>query len=130
MTGRLARRIPSFGQIALFLMGLALIYLLVDFGQQIDVLKQRRAELDRLGQRITGAEAEQEKLIESKSLAESDQATEQWAREKGWAKSDEIPVVVVAPVARPSLTETREPEEQAGPSTYREAWWELFFGKR
>jgi hypothetical protein len=59
----------------------------------------------------------------------SDDAAEAWARENGWARPDEVLVVVLAPEGETEANSETSPAEDAGPATSRDSWWDLFFGR-
>ena len=130
MTERLARRIPSIGQILLILMGIILLYSLADFGRQIGVLQQQRRELRRVDQKISVAQQEQATLEKDLAYVQSDAAAEEWARGNGLAKEGEVPVVVIAPAGEATQPRQERPAQGLTPDAYRETWWELFFGNR
>ena len=128
MTNRSAHKTLPFGQILIIMAVIAAIYLLVGFGQQIQVSNERREELETLRQQIAVAEEAQAKLEKQLEYVQSEEAVEAWARENGFAKPGEVPVVVVAPPGDASPQSDEGSEMIPGPSSFREAWWSLFFG--
>jgi cell division protein FtsB len=110
------------------LMGIALLYLGWGFVRQAGVSHQRREELRRLEQEIEAAQQEAASLQEQLGSAQSPEAAEAWARENGWAKEDEVSIVVVAPTARSLPGGAQALPEDNTPGPKREAWWNLFFG--
>jgi cell division protein FtsB len=121
--GRVRNSLPLV-RILLILMGVLALYLLANFVRQVAISQQRRSELSELEQAI--ADAEQEAL----TYAQSDAAVEEWARTIGWARPDEVSVVVVAPSASTSTGEEGRSQGGGGLALPRDAWWELFFGTR
>jgi hypothetical protein len=119
-----------FNQILLILMGVLLLYLVVDFGRQVGVSYQRREELRQLDQKILAAEQESFELDRQWQYINSPDAAEAWARANGWTRQDEVLVVFVGP--SPESAEEELGGEQAGTDfhTPRDAWWDLFFGTR
>jgi cell division protein FtsB len=117
-------------RILLVLMGVLAIYLLANFVRQVAISQQRRSELSELEQAIADAQEERAELEEALTYAQSDAAVDEWARKIGWARPDEVSVVVIAPAASTSPGEEGSPEGGGGPALPRDAWWDLFFGTR
>jgi hypothetical protein len=127
MHDRITHRLLPIHQVLLIPAGLLLLYELVTFGQQIRLSQQRRQELEHLEQKITLTQQEQVRLQELRDYAQSDKAAEEWARENGMAKPGEVPVILVAPTADPTLKSEQEPPSTL-PQGPRDTWWDLFFG--
>ena len=130
MTDRLVRKTLPFSQILLILVGILLLYLLVDFGRQVGVSRQRREELRQLEHELSIAQQRQAELKRTLEYAQSDAAVEEWARKNGLAKIGEVPVVLIAPPADASSQALRVFDGDTRPLSPREAWWDLFFGTR
>ena len=128
MIGKETRRTPLASQFFLILMGIVLLYLVVSFGRQVAVSYQRGQELAQIREKVNLAKEQNQELHSNLDYALSDPAAEAWAREQGWAKTDEVPVIVVAPST--AKTPSSESPAQESPDSYRQAWWELFFGTR
>jgi hypothetical protein len=111
-------------------MGIVILYLGASFARQATISHQRREELRELEAEIAATETENVDLQERLEYAQSPAAAEEWARENGWAKEDEVSVVVVAPSVQSSPSDTHGTTEEPKPSSNREAWWDLFFGER
>ena len=94
----------------------------------MQVSNQRRAELESLRQQIAAAEEQQTRLKEQLEYVQSGEAVDAWARQNGFAKPGEVPVVVVAPPGDASPRADEGSEEPVAPSSFRETWWNLFFG--
>ncbi len=124
------RRLIPLNQILLILMGILVVYLMVDFGRQVGVSHQRRLELDQIEQQIEAALAEKSELEDQLAWAASPEAVEAWARRNGLTRENEVLVVFLgepsglpdqaSPLARPKTPAT----------STRAAWWDLFFGTR
>jgi cell division protein FtsB len=127
--GRSHRALPI-NQVLLLLIGLLLAYLVVDFGWQVVSSYQRQEELGRIERAIESAQDETRQLEARLNYAESAQAADAWAREQGWAKPDEVPVLVIAPSAGSSSTTDGSAQTNSDLFSHREAWWDLFFGER
>jgi cell division protein FtsB len=128
MTNRLAHKSLPFGQILIILAVVVAIYLLVDFGQQVQVSNERREELERLQQKIAAAEEQQVRLEEQLEYVQSGELVDAWARQNGLAKPGEVPVVVVAPPGDATAPIEKGLEGSLASGSAREAWWNLFFG--
>jgi cell division protein FtsB len=127
---RKALRFFSLGNFLLLATVSLVIYMGSSFVQQIGTHMQRQDELDQLEQRLEAAQQEEIMLQEELQYLQSDEAAEAWARENGWAKSDEVSVVVVAPPADLSPQEGNDLEDVDTPPSVPEVWWDLFFGER
>lgn len=130
MSNNNARRTLPFRQVLLILMGIVILYLAAGFVRQARISYQRNQELGQIEQEITKTEAEIAELDEVLVYVESPEATDRWARENGMAKEGEVSAVVNAPDSGSSPEVGQEPGEGALPGTNREAWWDLFFGRR
>jgi len=128
MIGKEVRRTPFISQLLLILMGTVLLYLVVNFGRQVAISYQRGQELQQIQERVALAEERNQELRNHLEYVKSDSATEAWARDQGWAKAGEVPVIIVAPSTAESPAIELPPQEL--PASYRKAWWELFFGTR
>jgi hypothetical protein len=130
MTNRLAHRSLPLGQILIVIAVAVAIYLLVDFGQQVQISNERREELERIQQQIAAAEEQQARLEEQLVYVQSGEIVEAWARQNGFAKPGEVPVVVVAPHGESDPVIEQDTEAPVRPGSFRETWWSLFFGNR
>jgi len=128
MIGKESHRIPFISQLLLILMGTILLYLVANFGRQVAVSYQQRQELSQIQEKVKLAKAQNQELRNYLDYANSNSAVEAWAREQGWAKTGEVPVIVIAPAAAEAPAIESAPQES--PASYRQAWWELFFGTR
>ena len=124
------RRVLSFRLFPLVIMGIVILYLGASFARQASISHQRRQELRELETEITETKTENVDLQDGLEYMQSTEATEEWARKNGWAKQDEVSVVVVAPSADLPNNDTRGTLEGPKPSPNRELWWDLFFGER
>ena len=115
-------------QVILILMATVLLYLVANFGRQVAVSYQQGQELAQIQEKVRLAEEQNQQLHDYQGYVNSASAVEAWAREQGWAKAGEVPVVVVSPPAAKALA--IESPSQESPASYRQAWWELFFGTR
>ena len=127
---RKALRLFSLGNFLLIATILLILYMGSSFVHQINTYLQRRDESDQMKQRLEAAHQEEVLLQEELEYVQSAEAAEAWARENGWAKADEVAVVVVAPPAGLADQESNDLETVAPPRSPPELWWDLFFGER
>jgi hypothetical protein len=128
MIGKESRRASFVNQILLILIGTLLLYLVVNFGRQVAVSYQRHQELGLVQSQVSVAQSRTQELQEYLDYALSDGAAEAWARQQGWAKPGEVPVLIVSPsTAQPAVTQD-QPIQPESSASYQESWWELFFG--
>ena len=123
---RLRIGFPS-NQIVLILMGILVIYLAADFGRQVIVSQQKKDGLSQVQAQIAASQEHQAALNAQLEYSQSDAAAEAWAREQGWVKAGEVPVVIVAPGALPG-SEAQPDDNGSGSGTILKEWWNLFFG--
>lgn len=130
MTASKERKASLISQIALLLMAILFLYLIVDFGRQVGVSRQRQEELRLLEAEIQAEKAEIANLEEDLEFASSPEAVEAWARRRGMTRPGERLVVFFGG----SLGEPSEQEQPpSGPprsDSPREEWLDLFFGTR
>jgi hypothetical protein len=126
--GGLRRAVP-YRLILSVLMGVVILYLVGNFVVQAGVRLDLRDKLHRVEREIAATEKTNDGLRARLDYVLSDDAAEAWARENGWAKPDEVLVVVLAPEGEAAPSTDISPEEDAGPATSRDSWWDLFFGE-
>jgi cell division protein FtsB len=130
MTGGRVRRALPISQFLLLVMGLLIVFLVVDFGRQVASSYERQADLEQVEREIQAARQQTQQLEARLIYARSSQAAEAWAREQGWAAPDEVPIVIVAPPEAPPSDTGASAEGDTALLSYREAWWAYFFGER
>jgi len=117
---------PS-NQIMLILMAILIVYLAADFGRQVIVSQQQKTELGQVQAQIAASVEHRTALEAQLEYSRSDAAAEAWAREQGWVKANEVPVVIVAPDTAPAV-ETQPNGAGSVSETILQEWWNLFFG--
>ena len=117
-------------QIVLALMGILVLYLAVDFGRQIIVSQQRRNELREVRAQIDNSLARQVELKKRLEYGQSDAAAEAWARDQGWVKENEVPVVIVSPAGAGESATQGSTASSAVSDSVLDKWLELFFGNQ
>lgn len=124
------RNLLPIRSILFVLMILVIGYLGFGFARQAVASQQRRQALRQIEQQVAVAQKEAVWLEERLGYMQSPEAAEEWARENGWVKEEEVAVVLVAPdtvkapVPGPGI---RDQAYAAGSN--REAWWDLFLGE-
>jgi hypothetical protein len=111
-------------------MAAVLLYLAISFIMQTGVSLDLEDKVQRLDQNITAAERANAELEKRLEYVSSDDAAEEWARQNGWARSDEVLVVVLAPEAGDSPGDRLQQDQEVRPVSNRDTWWNLFFGER
>ena len=130
MTDGRTRRAFPYRLILSLLMAVVLVYLAVSFVMQTGVSFDLEDKVQRLDQDITAAERANAELEKRLDYVSSDDAAEEWARQNGWARSDEVLVVVLAPEAGDSPGDRLQQDQEVRPVSNRDTWWDLFFGER
>ncbi len=125
-----ASRAPFINQIVLLAMTVLILYLVVDFGRQVVRSRQRHDDLRLVDERIATILEDEERLQQHLEWAMSPEAAEAYAREHGWAKEGEVPVVIVPGAATPVPIAEPPPLAELPAGSPRDAWLDLFFGER
>lgn len=112
------------------LMGAVILYLVINLVAQAGVRLELRERLGQVEQQIVVAEQENSVLADRLEYLASNDAAEEWARDNGWAREDEVLVVVLAPDAANIPGDQAQPAGQVTPVSTRASWWNLFFGER
>ena len=129
MTDGNFRRAFPYRLIISSLMGVVILYLAGSFVMQTGASLDLRDKLRRIEQEITAAEKANSELEARLDYVSSDDAAEEWARENGWARSDEVLVVVLAPESEASPGDEPRQEGAVRPTSNRDSWWDVFFGE-
>jgi cell division protein FtsL len=129
MTDGKIRNTFTFRWILSIFMGAVILYLAVSFVMQTGASLELRERRHRIEQEIAAAEKTNVELEAQLQYVSSDDAAEEWARENGWARQEEVLVVVLAPEAENSLQDEGQQEQQLNPISVRDSWWALFFGE-
>lgn len=130
MTASKVRKASPISQLALLLMAILFMYLIVDFGRQVGVSRQRREELRLLEVEVQAETAEIQKLEADLVLASSPEAVEAWARRRGMTRPGERLVVFFGgSLGEPAELE-KTPTNRATIDSPRDEWLDLFFGTR
>ena len=129
MTDGNFRRAFPYRLILSSLMGVVLLYLAVSFVMQTGVSLDLQDKLRRIEQEIAAAEKANSELETRLGYVASDDAAEEWARENGWARPDEVLVVVLAPESQALPGDELRQEDAVRPTSNRDSWWDLFLGE-
>lgn len=121
------RRIPLLNHLLVVLITALVVYLVVDFGKQVADSNAHDDELQEAEAAVAAASEETARLEAEYARALSSDAVEQFGRDMGYARDNEVPVVVPN---LPALSPSEEGDSQPGEAeTYHRAWWDLFFGE-
>ena len=129
MTNSRIGKVVPYRWILSLAMGAVIFYLAVSFVMQMGTSLELREKRHRIEQGIAAAEKANAELEARLQYISSDAAAEEWARENGWARQDEVLVVVLAPEAGKSPQDERQQGDQVNPVSVRDSWWDLFFGQ-
>ena len=129
MTNSRIGKVVPYRLILSLAMGAVIFYLAVSFVMQMGTSLELRDKRHRIEQEIAAAEKANAELEARLQYVSSDAAAEEWARENGWARQDEVLVVVLAPEAGNSPQDERQQGDQVNPVSVRDSWWDLFFGQ-
>jgi cell division protein FtsL len=129
MTNSRIGKVVPYRWILSLAMGAVIFYLAVSFVMQMGTSLELREKRHRIEQGIAAAEKANAELEARLQYISSDAAAEEWARENGWARQDEVLVVVLAPEAGNSPQDERQQGDQVNPVSVRDSWWDLFFGQ-
>ncbi len=117
----------SWGQIGALLALLALVVVVVDFGQRLGASQRLTEERNRAGTEVAALETEQGALRTQVAYATTDAAVVQWALEHGrMVRPGEQLVVPIIPTAPP--TPVAAPIALPPPPPNWMLWWRMFFG--
>jgi len=130
VTDRTAGKPALTRYLLLGLVGVLVVYVGSGFVRQAQVREQQRAELERIENEILAAQQEAAILEKHLEFVESPAAVEAWALENGWARPDEMPVVLVEPEGEPAAGSGTQDGGATGLLAPQKAWWDLFFGDR
>jgi cell division protein FtsB len=130
MSNRKLRSVFPASQLVLILMAILVAYLAFDFGRQVISSQQVQKELHQIEGQIGATLEQQEGLKKQLEYSQSDAAAEAWARQQGWVKENEVPVVIVAPTSASGEVAPTGEGSSSGSDSALDAWWDLFFGSR
>ncbi len=125
-----ARTTRFFSQLLMILVGIVVIYLVMDFGRQVMAMHRVHRELDELQARLDDVLEEQRQLEGKVRYAYSEQAVHDWALRHGLVKENEVAITIVdlATTPEPPILETPRTSPASIPA--RRIWWDLFFAQQ
>jgi cell division protein FtsB len=125
-----ARMARFFSQLLMILLGIVVVFLVVDFGRTVVESQQQYSELKELKAERDAVYAEQKELQDAVRYAYSVQAVEDWSREIGLVKDDEIGVTIIDYNEAPVAPVRESPRTTPASIPARRVWWDLFFAER
>jgi hypothetical protein len=114
----------------MILVGIVVIYLVMDFGRQVLASHEVHVELRKAQAELAAAKAEQKALEERVRHAYSEEAVHIWAREQGMARENEQAVTILAEDTPPAPSVRETPRTTPASVPARRVWWDLFFAER
>jgi len=127
--GKIRRALP-YRLILSILMAVVLVYLAATTIMRTPDRLALRDRLDRIDQELALAEKANAELRARLDYVSSNDAAEEWARDNGWTREDEVLVVVLAPDAETAEGSQLRQEDESMSTPNRDLWWDLFFGER
>jgi cell division protein FtsB len=125
-----ARTARFFSQLLMILVGIVVVYLVMDFGRQVMASHRQRADLKGLQARLDAIFGEQRELENKVRYAYSEQAVDDWAREQGMVKENEVAVTILADDQAPEPPVRETPRTAPASIPARRVWWDLFFAEQ
>lgn len=116
-------------RIILVVIIVVIILLMMDFNNRMVVLMKLNEQRDQLSTQVIQFEQTKQSFQEQLVYANSDQALEEWAREKArMVEEGDIPIIIIPPGGQQS-TATPHPISTPEPVANWEVWSALFFGE-
>lgn len=128
MSDRKLRVSLPLGQLALILMAVLVLYLAIDFGRQVVLSQRRQDELKQVEGKIKLASQKRDDLEKRLRYVQSPEAAQEWARQQGWVKANEVPVVLVAPSKPEATPVPAGTQRESDSASNRNRWLDMFFG--
>jgi len=104
-----------------------LVVLVMDFNQRLEGLNRLSTQVATVRVEGTAVIQTQTALVTEIAYATSDKAAEEYARDNGMVRTEEIPVQLV-PAGTPTPTPIPFPTQPPPRLENWQIWWELFFG--
>ena len=104
-----------------------LVVLVMDFNQRLEGLNRLSTQVATVRVKGTAVIQTQQTLHTKIAYATSDKAAEEYARDNGMVRTEEIPVQLV-PAGTPTPTPIPFPTQPPPRLENWQIWWELFFG--
>jgi hypothetical protein len=132
-----ARVARFFSQLLMILVGIVVVYLVMDFGRQVVTSRRLNDDLKESQARLDAVYEEQRELEDRVRYAYSVEAVDDWRRMHGLVNENEVAVIIVdydeeAPEA-PEAPETpvrERPRTTPASIPARRVWWDLFFAEQ
>jgi hypothetical protein len=122
-----------FSQLLMILVGIVVVYLVVDFGRTVMASQHQRADLKEAQAQLRAVYETQKELEDRVRYNYSPQFVDDWRRRHGLVKENEVFVIIIdsdedseAPV--PTVRERPRTTPSSIPA--RRVWWDLFFAEQ
>ena len=128
-----ARMSRFFSQLLMILVGIVVVYLVVDFGRTVMASQQQHQDLKELQARLRAVYETQKELEDRVRYNYSPQFVDDWRRMHGLVKEDEVAVIIIGSDEAPEapVPPVRErPRTTPASIPARRVWWDLFFAEQ
>jgi hypothetical protein len=119
-----------FSQLLMILVGIVVVYLVMDFGKTVLASRRQRVELKEWKARLDAVYEEQRELEDRVRYNYSEQAVDDWARELGMVKENEVAVTILDYGEAPEPPVRERPRTTPASIPARRVWWDLFFAEQ
>jgi cell division protein FtsB len=128
-----ARMARFFSQLLMILVGIVVVYLVMDFGRQVVASRRLNEDLKESQARLDKVYEEQRELEDRVRYAYSVEAVDDWRRMHGLVNENEVAVIIVDYDEAPEAPETpvrEKPRTTPASIPARRVWWDLFFAEQ
>jgi cell division protein FtsB len=125
-----ARMSRFFSQLLMILVGIVVVYLVMDFGRTVMASRRQNEDMKELQGRLKAVYEEQGQLEDRVRYNYSEQAVDDWARELGMVKENEVAVTIIADEEVPKPPVREKPRTTPASIPARRVWWDLFFAEQ
>jgi cell division protein FtsB len=125
-----ARMARFFSQLLMILVGIVVVYLVMDFGRQVVASGRLNEDLKESQARLDKVYEEQKELEDRVRYAYSVEAVDDWRRIHGLVNENEVAVIVVDYDEAPEAPVRETPRTTPASIPARRVWWDLFFAEQ
>ena len=128
-----ARMARFFSQLLMILVGIVVVYLVMNFGGQVMDSRRQHEEMKESQAQLEVVYAEQKELEDRLRYAYSVEAVDAWRRKHGLVHEDEVAVIIVdydKALEAPETPVRERPRTTPASIPARRVWWDLFFAEQ
>jgi cell division protein FtsB len=125
-----ARMSRFFSQLLMILVGIVVVYLVMDFGRTVMASRRQNEDMKELQGRLKAVYEEQGQLEDRVRYNYSEQAVDDWAREIGLVKENEVAVTILDDDEAPEPPVREKPRTTPASIPARRVWWDIFFAEQ